>query len=86
MINLDYAIYRKLNRWSGPKVCGCPRTHLLLSLKLIFSGETDDLHTKMFMKSMNFPVKNLALVSLCIKNVNFKTENWFLIRNRRYWF
>ena len=50
------------------------------SCKLMFSSETDNLNTKMFTKSMNFPVKNLALVSLCTKNVNFKTWNWFLIK------
>ena len=53
------------------------------SCKLMFSSETEDLNTKMFTKSMNFPVKNLALVSLCTKNVNFKTWNWFLIENGR---
>ena len=30
----------------------------------------------MFMKPMNFPVNNLALVSLCTKNLTFKTWNW----------
>ena len=43
------------------------------SCKLMFSSKTEDLHTKIFAKSMNFPVKNLALVSLCTKNVNFKS-------------
>ena len=31
---------------------------------------------------LNFPVNNLALVSLCIKNLTFKTWNWFLIRKQ----
>ena len=35
----------------------------------MFSGETEDLNTKMFMTRMNFPVKNLALVSLCTKKI-----------------
>ena len=43
------------------------------SCSLMFSGETEDLSTKMFTKSVNFPVKNLAFVSLCTKNLNFKT-------------
>ena len=46
----------------------------------MFSSETEDLNTKMFMKTMNFPVNNLALVSLCTKNLTFKTWNWFLIK------
>ena len=33
MINLDYAIYRKINRRSGPKVSVCPRTRIILSLE-----------------------------------------------------
>ena len=37
------------------------------SCKLMFSSETEDLNAKMFTKSLNFPVKNLALVSLCTK-------------------
>ena len=49
--------------------------------KLMFSSETEDLNTKMFTKTMNFPLNNLALVSLCTKkNLNFKTSNWFLIK------
>ena len=35
----------------------------------MFSSETKDLNTKMFTKSMNFAVKNLALVSLCTKKL-----------------
>ena len=41
------------------------------SCKLIFSSETEDLNTKMFMKSMNFLLKNLALVSLCTEKLKF---------------
>ena len=41
------------------------------SCKLMFSGETEGLNTKMFTKSMNFPVKNLTLVSLCTKKPKF---------------
>ena len=41
------------------------------SCKLMFSSETEDLNTKMFTNSMNFPVKNLALVSLCTKKRKF---------------
>ena len=48
--------------------------------KLMFSSETEDLNTKMFTKTMNFPVNNLDLVSLCTKNLTFKTWNWFLIK------
>ena len=33
MINLDYAIHRKINRRSGRKVHGCPRMPNMLSLK-----------------------------------------------------
>ena len=50
--------------------------------KLMFSSETEDENTKMFTKTMNFPVNNLALVSLCTKNLTFKTSNWFLIRKQ----
>ena len=39
--------------------------------KLMFSGETEDLNTKMFTKTVNFPVNNLALVSICTKKLNF---------------
>ena len=42
------------------------------SCKLMFSSESEDLHTKMFTKTMNFPVKKLVLVSLCIKKLKFK--------------
>ena len=35
--------------------------------KLMFSSETEDQNTKTFTKTMNFPVNNLALVSLCAK-------------------
>ena len=48
--------------------------------KLMFSSETEYLNTKMFTKTMNFPVNNLALVSLCTKNLTFETWNWFLIK------
>ena len=41
------------------------------SCKLMFSSETEDLNTKMFMKSINFLVKNLALFSLCTKKCKF---------------
>ena len=37
----------------------------------MFSSETEDLTTKMFTKSMNFPVENFALVSLCTKKRKF---------------
>ena len=37
----------------------------------MFSSETKDLNTKMFTSSMNFLVKNLALVSLCTKKPKF---------------
>ena len=50
--------------------------------KLMFSSETEDQNTKTFKKTMNFPVNNLALVSLCTKNLTFKTWNWFLIRKK----
>ena len=50
--------------------------------KLMFSSETEDQNTKTFTKTMNFPVNNLALVSLCTKNLTFKTWNWFLIRKQ----
>ena len=50
--------------------------------KLMFSSETEDQNTKTFTKTMNFPVNNLALVSLCTKNLTFKTWNWFLIRTQ----
>ena len=39
--------------------------------KLMFSSETEDQNTKTFMKTMNFPVNNLALVSLGTKNLKF---------------
>ena len=39
------------------------------SCKLMFNSETEELTTKRFTKSMNFPVKNLALVSLCTKQL-----------------
>ena len=42
--------------------------------KLMFSSETEDQNTKMFTKTMNFPVNNLALVSLCTKNLILKPE------------
>ena len=32
MINLSYVIYRKIDKQSGPKVSGCPRTRIILSL------------------------------------------------------
>ena len=32
MINLDYVIYQKIDKLSSPKVCGCPRVPILLSL------------------------------------------------------
>ena len=41
------------------------------SCKLMFSSETEDLNTKMFTKSMNFLVKNLALVSFWTKKLKF---------------
>ena len=37
----------------------------------MFRSETEDLNTKTFTKTMNFPVNNLALVSLCTKKLNF---------------
>ena len=49
----------------------------------MFSSETQDQTTKTFTKTMNFPVNNLALVSLCTKKtLSFKTWNW-LIKNGR---
>ena len=33
MINLSYTIYRKIDKRSGPKVSGCPRTRIILSLR-----------------------------------------------------
>ena len=50
--------------------------------KLMFSIETEDQNTKPFTKTMNFPVNNLALVSLCTKNLTFKTWNWFFVRKQ----
>ena len=33
MINLGYAIYQKIDKLRGTKVCSCPRVPILLSLK-----------------------------------------------------
>ena len=44
------------------------------SCKLMFGSETEDLNTKMFTKTMNFPVNNLALVSLCTKILNLEQQ------------
>ena len=37
----------------------------------MFGSETEDLNTKMFTKTINFPVNNLVLVSLFTKKLNF---------------
>ena len=53
------------------------------SCKLMLSSETEDLNTKLFTKSMNFLVENVAFsLTLDQKNLNFKIWNWFLIKNK----
>ena len=39
MINLGYATYQKIDKQSGPKVSSCPRVPILLSLEALISGK-----------------------------------------------
>ena len=49
----------------------------------MFSSETEDLSMKTFTKSMNFSVKNLALVSLYTKKLEFQDLELVLDKNER---